>query len=188
MRSKLVRIHDEALVLGQKAGGSQGFHGLSGQSRGLQLQPQGLRAPRHAWRQVGQIAQGPLGIPVVQRALCRQQARAFFSGSGAFGQAPQLDGPLQVVIAPGAVLQPVQAARRQHVCQGGEFGVQFELGRVGLDVLSLDVTQVPDVQIGDTVQLWGPQLPVEEVARAVGSDPRALLSQLTARVARRYLA
>ncbi|OEC34276.1 alanine racemase [Pseudomonas cuatrocienegasensis] len=62
------------------------------------------------------------------------------------------------------------------------------VGRVGMDVLSLDVTQLPDVQIGDTVQLWGPQLPVEEVARAVGSDPRALLSQLTARVARRYLA
>lgn len=62
------------------------------------------------------------------------------------------------------------------------------VGRVGMDMLSLDVTDVAGVQVGDTAQLWGPQLPIEEVARAVGSDPRALLSQLSARVPRRYLA
>ena len=62
------------------------------------------------------------------------------------------------------------------------------VGRVGMDMLSLDVTELPGVQVGDSAQLWGPQLPVEEVARSVGSDPRALLSQLNARVPRRYLA
>ena len=62
------------------------------------------------------------------------------------------------------------------------------VGRVGMDVLSLDVTGVAGVQVGDSVQLWGAHLPVEDVARAAGSDPRALLSQLTGRVARRYLA
>ncbi|HEX5313332.1 MAG TPA: alanine racemase, partial [Gammaproteobacteria bacterium] len=44
-------------------------------------------------------------------------------------------------------------------------------GRVSMDMLGLDLTELPDVGPGDVVTLWGEGLPVEEVARAAGTTP-----------------
>lgn len=60
-------------------------------------------------------------------------------------------------------------------------------GRVSMDMLAVDVSHLPDVQVGDSVELWGAQLPVDEVATACGTIGYELLSKVTARVPRRYL-
>ncbi len=60
------------------------------------------------------------------------------------------------------------------------------VGRVSMDMLTVDLTDLPAAQVGDEVQLWGAQLPVDEVARAAGTIGYELLSKVTARVPRRY--
>jgi alanine racemase len=48
------------------------------------------------------------------------------------------------------------------------------VGRVSMDMLTVDVTDLPTVRPGDRVTLWGDGLPVEEVARYAGAIPYEL--------------
>ena len=57
-------------------------------------------------------------------------------------------------------------------------------GRVSMDMITIDVTDVPDVNIGDVVTLWGEGLPVEQVATFVRQSPYVLLTGVSARVTR----
>ena len=59
-------------------------------------------------------------------------------------------------------------------------------GRVSMDMLAIDVTDLPEARIGDAVELWGAQLPVDEVAKAAGTIGYELLTKVTARVRREY--
>jgi len=56
------------------------------------------------------------------------------------------------------------------------------LGRVSMDMLSVDLSALPDADVGSGVTLWGAGLPVEEVAHAAGTISYELLCALTARV------
>ncbi|MDX1368090.1 alanine racemase [Pseudomonas sp.] len=60
------------------------------------------------------------------------------------------------------------------------------VGRVSMDMLAVDLSDLPAARMGDEVQLWGAQLPVDEVARAAGTIGYELLSKVTPRVPRRY--
>ncbi|MDR2710581.1 MAG: alanine racemase, partial [Burkholderiales bacterium] len=55
-------------------------------------------------------------------------------------------------------------------------------GRVSMDMLTVDITDIPEARIGSPVQLWGEDLPVEEVARWSGTIPYQLLCGVTSRV------
>jgi alanine racemase len=59
-------------------------------------------------------------------------------------------------------------------------------GRVSMDMLAIDVTDLPQARIGDAVELWGAQLPVDDVAQAAGTIGYELLTKVTARVRREY--
>lgn len=56
------------------------------------------------------------------------------------------------------------------------------IGRVSMDLITLDLRGVPDAQLGDPVTLWGAGLPVEEVAQAAGTIGYELLCGVAARV------
>lgn len=56
------------------------------------------------------------------------------------------------------------------------------VGRVSMDMLCIDLRGLPQVQIGDEVELWGRNLPIEEVARLAGTIPYELLCGITQRV------
>jgi alanine racemase len=58
------------------------------------------------------------------------------------------------------------------------------VGRVSMDMITVDVTDLPDVQIGDEVRLWGPQLPVGEVAHHAGTIGYELTTRMPARTPR----
>lgn len=49
------------------------------------------------------------------------------------------------------------------------------IGRVSMDMLTVDLTALPDAGVGSTVELWGSQVPVDAVARASGRSPYELL-------------
>ena len=55
-------------------------------------------------------------------------------------------------------------------------------GRVSMDLITIDVTDLPRVAVGDPVLLWGPGVPVEAVATAAGTVPYELLCGVSQRV------
>jgi alanine racemase len=61
------------------------------------------------------------------------------------------------------------------------------VGRVSMDLTAIDVTDLPDAARGDWVELFGPHVPLDEVARRAGTIGYELLTGLGRRYARRYL-
>ena len=62
-------------------------------------------------------------------------------------------------------------------------GVRVPLvGRVSMDLMTLDLRGAPRARVGDPVVLWGPQLPVEEIATAAGTISYELTCSITRRV------
>ncbi len=56
------------------------------------------------------------------------------------------------------------------------------VGRVSMDMITVDLEGIPDAGIGSPVVLWGEGLPVDEVAAAAGTVSYELLCALTPRV------
>ncbi|MCI2059178.1 MAG: alanine racemase [Oscillibacter sp.] len=59
-------------------------------------------------------------------------------------------------------------------------------GRICMDMCMVDLTGLPDVRVGDTVDVFGPGNPVEKMAQVVGTIPYELLCALSRRVPRLY--
>ena len=58
------------------------------------------------------------------------------------------------------------------------------LGRVSMDMLSVDLTPTPAADIGSKVTLWGNSLPIDEVAAAAGTIGYELMCAVAPRVRR----
>ncbi len=58
------------------------------------------------------------------------------------------------------------------------------IGRVSMDMITVDLREQPGAKIGDPAVLWGAGLPVEEVAARSGTIGYELLCQVTPRVLR----
>lgn len=56
------------------------------------------------------------------------------------------------------------------------------VGRVSMDMLTVDLRAVPEAGVGDRVTLWGPGVPADEVAEAAGTIAYELFCRLTPRV------
>jgi alanine racemase len=56
------------------------------------------------------------------------------------------------------------------------------VGRVSMDMITVDLRQIPQAQVGDRVLLWGNDLPAEEVATWAGTLAYELFCGLTRRV------
>jgi alanine racemase len=55
-------------------------------------------------------------------------------------------------------------------------------GRVSMDMISVDLTGLEHVEVGDTAELWGENLSVNEVAACAGTIAYEILAGLTGRV------
>ncbi len=56
------------------------------------------------------------------------------------------------------------------------------LGRVSMDMLYVDLSELPHADVGTRVVLWGEGMPIDEVARAAHTISYELMCALTARV------
>lgn len=56
------------------------------------------------------------------------------------------------------------------------------VGRVSMDMITVDLTDYPEVKAGDFVELWGKELSVDEVARCADTVSYELLCGLASRV------
>ena len=61
------------------------------------------------------------------------------------------------------------------------------VGLVCMDQTVIDVTDVPQTQIGDTVEIVGTNVPVPELARSTGTNSHEILTRIMSRVSRRYI-
>ena len=63
--------------------------------------------------------------------------------------------------------------------EGRETGT---LGRVSMDMLAVDVTEIPNARVGSSVELWGDNVAVDDVAKCAGSVGYELLCAVAPRV------
>ncbi|MDD2700259.1 MAG: alanine racemase [Sideroxydans sp.] len=56
------------------------------------------------------------------------------------------------------------------------------VGRVSMDMLSVDLSDLPEARVGSRVVLWGEGMPIDDVARAAGTISYELLCALAPRV------
>jgi alanine racemase len=61
------------------------------------------------------------------------------------------------------------------------------VGRVSMDMITVDLRGLPQAKIGDPVVLWGEGLPAEEVAVSAATISYELFCGVTARVRREYI-
>lgn len=60
------------------------------------------------------------------------------------------------------------------------------VGRVSMDMITVDVTELTNVKLGDSVELWGNNLPVEIIAEHVDTISYELLTRVSVRLPRIY--
>ena len=60
------------------------------------------------------------------------------------------------------------------------------VGRVSMDMLTVDLSNELDFKVGDKVTLWGEQLPIEEIALCAKTIPYTLTCGITPRVTKVY--
>jgi alanine racemase len=56
------------------------------------------------------------------------------------------------------------------------------VGRVSMDMMTVDLTPIPNARVGSKVTLWGDGLPIDEVAQAAGTIGYELMCALAGRV------
>lgn len=61
------------------------------------------------------------------------------------------------------------------------------IGRVSMDMLTVDLTNIKDAKIGSKVELWGDNLPAAEVATYADTIPYTLFTGITRRVHKQYI-
>ena len=61
------------------------------------------------------------------------------------------------------------------------------VGRVSMDMITVDVTDLESIKIGDQVTLWGPNLSVNEIAHHCNTIGYELMTRIPSRVPRLYI-
>ncbi len=61
------------------------------------------------------------------------------------------------------------------------------IGNVCMDMTMIDVTDIPAVMEGDEVEIFGKQLPIQELAKAAGTIPYEIMTSVSQRVKRVYV-
>lgn len=61
------------------------------------------------------------------------------------------------------------------------------IGRVSMDMITVDVTDADDVEVGQQVELWGKHISIDKVAKLSGTISYELLTSVSSRVPRVYI-
>jgi len=61
------------------------------------------------------------------------------------------------------------------------------VGRVSMDMVTVDLSHHPQSKVGSPVEFWGPELPIDAVAQACGTIAYELMTGVTERVAREWV-
>ena len=67
------------------------------------------------------------------------------------------------------------------------YGPAPQRGRICMDMCMIDLTDLPEVDVGDEVEIFGPENPVEKLADLAGTIPYELTCAVSKRVPRVYI-
>jgi alanine racemase len=105
-----------------------------------------------------------------------------------YGATHRVSGPTRIAtIAIGYADGWLRSFSGRGVAYCGDRPVPF-LGRVSMDLVTLDVTDAPAAKTGDLVELMGPHQDVDAVAAKAGTIGYEILTRLGRRFQRRYIA
>ena len=157
--------------------------------------PDAYSEPNHAWVRPGVMLYG--ASPFIEKTAEEQGLKPVMTlssrliginqckkgdaiGYGGTWQCPE-DMPVGIVAAGYGDGYP------RHVNTGTPVLVNEKrvpiVGRVSMDMITVDLRNQPLAKVGDPVILWGEGLPVEEIAQHAGTIAYELLCQVTSRVA-----
>ena len=80
---------------------------------------------------------------------------------------------------------PRRCSDRLRVWLGGAYA--HVVGRICMDLCMVDVTDLPQVGVGDVAEVYGPHVPVEDAAELCGTIQYELLCDVNKRVRRTYI-
>jgi alanine racemase len=132
----------------------------------------------------------PLEPAVRLEAKVIQVREAAAGEAVGYGAAERLKGPARLAVASlGYADGYLRAAGGTDASMGAPAFVNGTMtrlvGRVSMDLVTVDVTHAR-CRRGDTIELFGPNVPLEAVARRAGTIGYELLSGLSPRAERRY--
>jgi alanine racemase len=61
------------------------------------------------------------------------------------------------------------------------------VGKICMDMCMIDVTDIPDVKAGDTVELFGKNISIQTVAKAADTISYEIMTGISLRVKRVYI-
>lgn len=61
------------------------------------------------------------------------------------------------------------------------------VGRVSMDMLAIDLSDIPEAELNDVVTLWGDEVSIDEVAHHAGMISYNLMTNISSRVPRHYV-
>ena len=72
-------------------------------------------------------------------------------------------------------------------CLMTAYGPAPQRGRICMDMCMIDLTDLPEVDVGDEIEIFGPENPVEKLADLAGTIPYELTCAVSKRVPRVYI-
>jgi alanine racemase len=105
------------------------------------------------------------------------------SGEGVgYGHTFRPSGPLRVGVVAGGYADGYP----RHAPTGTPVRVNGRrtrlVGRVSMDMLHVDLSEIEDAAVGSPVILWGREMPIDEVAQAADTVPYELMCALAPRM------
>ena len=142
----------------------------------------------------GDFAEGlsPLHNVVTAEARILQIKEARAGESVGYGASERLARPSRLaILGVGYADGYPRHASSSDTAKGGRVFIRGRLaplvGRVSMDLMAADVTDIPSAQVGVYAELFGPNLPLEEAANRAGTIGYELLTHLGPRYARKYV-
>jgi alanine racemase len=133
------------------------------------------------------------GAPNPMRPVATLSARILQLRDVAAGQGVGYDHQWMAARPSRIATLPVGYADGYHRVLGNRAEVSFAgrlcpvVGRVSMDLITIDVTGCPEAAIGDWCEVIGPAVPVEKLAALAGTNGYEILTSLGRRFHRRYL-
>lgn len=133
-----------------------------------------------------------LGAPNPMRTVVRlagriMQLRQIAPGDTVgYGQGFRAERPMTVATIPLGYADGVLRSASNRAFARVQGHAAALVGRVSMDLVTLDVTGIPGVAVGDAAELFGPDLPLEDAATSWGTISYELLTGLSRRIPRVY--
>jgi alanine racemase len=134
----------------------------------------------------------PLATVVTAKARIMQVHEVSAGETIGYGAGKRLDRDTHVaVLAAGYADGYHRLAGSREGRRGGSVLVRGQrspiLGRVSMDLIAVDVSDIDGVAEGEWAELFGPGLPIDEAAKAADTVGYEFLTQLSRRAEREYL-